>query len=172
MPSLASRINHCARLTGIFTLRSGKTSNTYFDKYQFESDPQLLHDITQAMTPLIPAGTQVLAGLEMGGIPIVTVLSFVTGIPCAFVRKEPKAHGTCRYAEGATLAGKRFILVEDVVSSGGAIVDALTKLKADGLFPSAALCVIDRETGGREALSSVGLELRSLLTFSQVESGA
>lgn len=169
MSSLPFRIRQCARLTGSFTLRSGKVSDTYFDKYQFEADPKLLLSIAQEMVALVPQGTEVLAGLEMGGIPIVTVLSQVTGIPAAFIRKEPKVYGTCRYAEGASLAGTRFVLVEDVVSSGGAIIDALEKLRSDGLAPVAALCVIDRETGGKEALSAVGLPLKSLFTFSQVE---
>jgi len=168
-PSLASRINRTTRLSGTFTLRSGTTSDRYFDKYQFESQPGLLHEIAVAMVPHVPAGTQVLAGLEMGGIPLATMLSFVTGIPAAFIRKEAKAYGTCRYAEGATLVGRPFILVEDVVSSGGAIIDALSKLRSDGLMPSAALCVIDRETGGKEALARHGLVLRALFTFAQVD---
>lgn len=169
MTTLPSRIRQSARLTGSFTLRSGKVSDTYFDKYQFEADPALLLAIARSMAALVPAGTEVLAGLEMGGIPIVTMLSQVTGIPAAFIRKEPKEYGTCRYAEGASLAGRQFVLVEDVVSSGGAIIDALGKLKADGFVPTAALCVIDRETGGKEALATAGLELKALLTFSQVE---
>jgi len=169
---LANRIRASARITGEFTLRSGKTSNVYFDKYQFEADPALLLDIARAMVPLVPAGTQVLAGLEMGGIPIVTMLSQVTGIPCSFIRKEAKAYGTCRYAEGASLPGRSFVLVEDVVSSGGAIIDALHKLRADGLNPSAAICVIDRETGGKEALAGHSLELKSLFTYSQVDRAA
>jgi orotate phosphoribosyltransferase len=95
----------------------------------------------------------------------------VTGLPAAFIRKEAKEYGTCRYAEGASLQGKRFILVEDVVSSGGAILDALEKLKGDGLNPTAALCVIDRETGGKEALAAAGLPLISLLTLETIEQG-
>ncbi|MEO8023751.1 orotate phosphoribosyltransferase [Polaromonas sp.] len=172
MSTLPSRIKQCARLSGSFVLRSGKVSDTYFDKYQFESDPQLLRAIAQELAALVPQSTEVLAGLEMGGIPIVTMLSQVTGLPAAFIRKEPKEYGTCRYAEGASLVGKRFVLVEDVVSSGGAIIDALAKLKTDGLLPGAALCVIDRETGGKEALAAAGLPLKALFTFSQVESGA
>lgn len=172
MPTLQAQIRRCARLTGSFTLRSGKVSDTYFDKYQFEADPGLLRSIAEAMAPLVPRGTQVLAGLEMGGIPIVTMLSQVTGLPAAFIRKEPKEYGTCRYAEGASLVGKQFALIEDVVSSGGAIVDALHKLRADGLQPTVALCVIDRETGGKEALAGVGLPLKALFTFSEVEGGA
>jgi orotate phosphoribosyltransferase len=169
MSSLPYRIRECARLTGSFTLRSGKISDTYFDKYQFEADPKLLLSIAQEMASLVPQGTQVLGGLEMGGIPIVTALSQVTGIPAAFIRKNPKAYGTCRYAEGALLTGRQFILVEDVVSSGGAIIDALEKLRADGLSPLAALCVIDRESGGKEVLAASGLPLKSLFTFSQIE---
>ncbi len=170
MSSLATRIRHCAKLTGSFTLRSGQVSDTYFDKYQFESQPALLRDIAQELARLVPTGTEVLAGLEMGGIPIVTMLSQVTGLPAAFVRKQPKDYGTCRYAEGASLIGRRFVLVEDVVSSGGAILDAMALLQADGLRPLAALCVIDRESGGAEALARAGLPLHALFTFSQIDS--
>lgn len=167
--SLSARIKHCAKLNGKFTLRSGKVSDTYFDKYQFESDPTLLLDIAREMATLVPAGTEALAGLEMGGIPVVTMLSQVTGLPAAFIRKKPKEYGTCRYAEGISLTSKRFVLVEDVVTSGGAILDALSLLEADGLRPSAILCVIDRESGGKEALAKVGHSLSALLTFSEID---
>jgi orotate phosphoribosyltransferase len=170
MTTLAARIRQCAKLKGRFVLRSGAISDTYFDKYQFEADPILLRDIGVEMAALLPSGTQVLAGLEMGGIPIVTVLSQVTGLPAAFIRKEPKEYGTCRYAEGASFEGKKFVLVEDVVSSGGAIVDAVSKLKIDGFVPDAALCVIDRGSGGVEALATLNLPLVALYTLSQVES--
>lgn len=167
--SLATRIKQSAKLTGHFKLRSGRVSDTYFDKYQFESDPTLLLAIARGMATLIPAGTQALVGLEMGGIPVVTMLSQVTGLPAAFARKKPKEYGTCRYAEGVSLIGKRFVLIEDVVTSGGAIFDTLALLEADGLRPSSALCVIDRESGAKEALAKVGLSLVPLLTFSEVE---
>ena len=171
MTSLAARIRRCARLSGEFVLRSGKVSDTYFDKYQFEADPTLLHDTAVHLAPLVPESTQVLAGLEMGGIPVVTMLSHVTGLPAAYIRKQPKPYGTRRYAEGADLAGRRFVLIEDVVSSGGAIIDAITMLKNDGLRPDAALCVIDRSTGGREALAALGLPLHGLFTMAQIENG-
>ena len=90
VPDLAARIRQCSRLTGRFTLRSGKTSDTYFDKYQFEADPSLLRAIAQQLAGLVPEDTEVVAGLEMGGIPIVTLLSQVTGLPAAFIRKQPK----------------------------------------------------------------------------------
>jgi len=171
MDNLAARIRQCAKIEGRFVLRSGGISDTYFDKYQFEAQPDLLLAIAERMAKLLPRDVEVLAGLEMGGIPIVTMLSQVTRLPAAFVRKQPKEYGTCRYAEGASLDGRRFVLIEDVVSSGGAIIDALNALKADGLIPAGALCVIDRETGGAEALSRVGLPFKALFTLSEIQCG-
>lgn len=168
MSDLAQRIKVVSELNGSFTLRSGQQSTTYFDKYRFESDPRLLSDIAQAMMPLIPAGTEVLCGLEMGGIPVVTMLSFHSGLPAAFIRKESKSYGTCRYAEGADLTGKKILLVEDVVSSGGAVIEAALKLRADGIDVDCALCVIDRETGGTEQLAKNGVSLDSLVTASDM----
>jgi orotate phosphoribosyltransferase len=170
--NLASEIKRVARLTGQFQLRSGATSSTYFDKYQFEAQPTLFRAIAESMVTLIPPNTEILAGLEMGGIPIATLLSQVTGIPTAFIRKKAKTYGTCKYAEGASLVGKRVVLVEDVVSSGGAIIDALQNLRSDGVTPLIALCVIDRESGGREALARSGIELRSLCRMQDIENAA
>jgi len=167
--NIAAQILQVARLSGRFILRSGAESNTYFDKYLFESDPVLLRAIAGKMAADVPADTEILAGLEMGGIPVVTALSQVTGLPCAFIRKEAKTHGTCKYAEGPPLAGRKVVLVEDVVSSGGAILDALAMLAADSVAPSIALAVIDRQTGGREALQDQGVELRAAFTMAEIE---
>ena len=108
---VAQCIRSVSQLSGRFTLRSGAVSDTYFDKYLFESDPVLLRDIALLMAELIPAQTDVVAGLEMGGIPVVTVLSQISGIPSAFLRKEPKSYGTCKYAEGATLKNQNVVLL-------------------------------------------------------------
>jgi orotate phosphoribosyltransferase len=167
--SLAQRIKHISELKGQFTLRSGKVSDRYFDKNRFEADPIILADLAQEMVKLIPQGTEVLCGLEMGGIPIVTMMSHYSGLPAAFIRKEPKSHGTCQYAEGSELANKKIILVEDVVSSGGAIVDATTMLRADGIDVAVALCAIDRETGGKEILAEHGVELIGCLTATDLD---
>lgn len=169
MSRLAARIKASAKLTGNFVLRSGASSSTYFDKYLFEADPVLLLDVVTEMARLLPSGTKVLAGLEMGGIPVVTMLSQITGLPAAFIRKAPKSYGTCRYAEGAPLGNEAFVLIEDVVTSGGAIIDALHMLKADGLTPIGALCVIDRVAGGKEAVAEFGVELRSLFTYAEID---
>ena len=167
--NIPAQILTTARLTGDFTLRSGARSTTYFDKYLFESNPVLLKAIVEVMSKDIPKDTEILAGLEMGGIPVVTALSQVTGLPCAFIRKEPKSHGTCKYAEGPSLVGRNVVLVEDVVSSGGAILDALAMLRSDGVNPSVTLCVIDRQTGGKEALLAQDIELRAAFTMSEIE---
>jgi len=163
LSTLARRIHTASHLTGDFLLRSGMRSTEYFDKYRFEADPVLLEAVAAAMVPLVPADTEVLAGLEMGGIPVVTALGRLTGLPCAFVRKEAKPYGTCRLAEGADITGRRLVLVEDVVTSGGQIVLSATELRELGADVRVALCVIDREQGGREALAAVGLELSPLL---------
>ncbi|WP_030606143.1 orotate phosphoribosyltransferase [Streptomyces fulvoviolaceus] len=169
---LARRIHAVSHLTGTFTLRSGRTASEYFDKYRFEGDPVLLDEIARAMVPLVPAGTEVLAGLEMGGIPVVTALGRHTGLPCAFVRKEAKPYGTCRLAEGAEVAGRRVLVVEDVVTSGGQIVLSTAELRALGADIGAALCVIDREQGGTETLAAEAIELVSLLTAADLRGAA
>ncbi len=167
--SLVTEVKQRSQLSGSFSLRSGRVSSTYFDKYQFEADPYLLRRVAEALAELVPSGTEIVAGLELGGIPLVAVLAQVTGLPAAFVRKETKTYGTCRYAEGAAFTGKRLVLVEDVVSSGGALLYALSLPRGDGLEPIAALCVVDRQTGGREALAEAGLPLLSVFTTEQLE---
>jgi len=164
--TLASRILSVAHLTGTFTLRSGAVSNEYFDKYQFESDPVLLRSIGEHMAALVPEGTEILAGLEMGGIAIAVALSQATGIPVAFVRKQAKEYGTARLCEGPSVEGKRVVIVEDVVTSGGQVVISCADLRSLGAVTTDVVCVIDREQGGAKALSDAGLTLLPLFTMS------
>jgi orotate phosphoribosyltransferase len=168
---LARRIYDVAHLTGTFTLRSGAVSSEYFDKYRFESDPGLLFEIGEALAPLVPDGTEVLAGLELGGVPLAVALSRVTGLPARFVRKEAKTYGTCQLAEGGEIDGKRVTVVEDVVTSGGQVVLSCGDLRERGALVETALCVIDRESGGPEALTEIGVELRPLFTMTELTPG-
>lgn len=163
---LAREVQRVSELRGSFRLRSGTTSDRYFDKYRFESDPKLLREIAEAMAPLVPPGIDAIAGLELGGVPIATMLSQATALPTLFVRKQAKAYGTCRYAEGGEVAGRRLLVVEDVVTSGGQVIESVRALRADGAVITHALCVIDREAGGAEALRHEGLNLVSLFTKS------
>ncbi|MDG4801956.1 phosphoribosyltransferase family protein [Micromonospora sp. WMMD980] len=160
---LVRQIEERSRLTGTFLLRSGRTADEYFDKYQFEADPLLLDAVAAQMAGLVPAGTEVLAGLEMGGIAIVTALGRHTGLPCAFVRKAAKRYGTARLAEGADVAGRQVLVVEDVVTSGGQVVLSTRELRNLGARIDDAVCVIDRQEGGAEALAVEGVTLRPLL---------
>jgi orotate phosphoribosyltransferase len=166
---LAKAIYEISHITGKFQLRSGVMSDEYFDKYRFESQPFLLKRIAHSMVPLIPTGTEVLAGLEMGGIPIVTMLSQASGIPAAFVRKKAKQYGTCRFAEGAEIEDKRVCVVEDVVTSGGQIILSATDLRSASAYVDTVLCVVDREAGAKEKLGLEGLELRPLFTKTELE---
>jgi orotate phosphoribosyltransferase len=119
--------------------------------------------------PLIPAGTQVLAGLEMGGIPVVTALGQRTGLPCAFVRKEAKRYGTSRLAEGAEVVGRQVLIIEDVVTSAGQIAISAGQLRELGASVGHALCVIDRQEGGADALAGDQIRLHSLITRDALE---
>ena len=169
---LAARVYEAAHLEGEFTLRSGAVSGEYFDKYRFEADPALLRELAEGMVPRLPRETQLLGGLELGGVPLATMVSQLSGLPARFVRKEAKTYGTLRQAEGGDLAGYRICLIEDVITSGGAVIDATHALRAEGATVDTVVCVIDRESGGREKLAELGVEVRSLFTKADLEAAA
>ncbi len=161
---LARDIDTRCRLSGQFLLRSGQVAQEYFDKYLFESDPALVQRVVDRMTALLPERADLLGGLELGGVPLATLLSQSTAIPTLFVRKQAKPYGTCRLAEGGDPAGRAVVLVEDVVTTGGAILDATRALRVDGALVSTAICAIDRSGPGEHALADAGIDLRSVLT--------
>jgi orotate phosphoribosyltransferase len=156
-------------LFGEFRLRSGKTSDRYFDKYRFESEPALLREIARRMVPLLPEGVQRLAGLEMGGIPLATALSLETGLPAMFVRKQAKEYGTCNLAEGGFEPGERVAVIEDVITTAGQVVKSSNDLKELGLEILRVICVVDRQQGGTERLAEAGYDLASVFTLSDIE---
>lgn len=171
-PRLAREIHHASHLTGRFVLRSGAVSDEYFDKYLFESDPRLLAAIAEALAPLVPDRTDALAGLETGGIPLAVMLAQVTGLPALFVRKQAKDYGTRKLAEGGEVDGRRLLVVEDVVTSGGQLLASAQQLRERGATVDVAVCVIDREAGGPSALAEAGIELRALFTMSELASAS
>jgi orotate phosphoribosyltransferase len=167
--TLAARVFTSSYLTGSFVLRSGRTADHYFDKYRFESDPALLSEIVDALVPLVPPGVDGLAGLELGGVPLATVLSAKTGLPAYFVRKEPKKYGTEKVCEGGEVDGRSLLIVEDVVTTAGQMVLSAQDLRAAGAVVEHALCVIDREGGGSDVAAAEGIALRALFTMSELE---
>ena len=145
--SLGADLHAAAHLTGRFVLRSGQVSSEYFDKYRFEADPKLLARVAAAMLPLVPADAEVLAGVELGGVPIATAMSLASGRPAAFVRKAAKTYGTGLAVEGGDLRGRKVALVEDVISTGGAIIDAKRHLDEAGAELVAVVCALWRGEG-------------------------
>ena len=172
LAELARDIDSRCRLSGEFTLRSGQVSAEYFDKYRFESDPILLRNVAQAMVQLVPQDSDLLGGLELGGIPIVTMLSSLTGMPALFVRKEAKTYGTGRLAEGAEVGGRRVTLVEDVLTTGGAVRDATTALRGLGATVEVVLCAIDRSGQPGGPVGDLGLETRAVLTKADLDAAS
>jgi orotate phosphoribosyltransferase len=166
--ALARAICQVAYLRGSFRLRSGADATEYFDKYRLESDPRLLWAIAEALRPLIPSGTDALAGLELGGVPLATLLSQLSGLPTIFVRKAAKAYGTAQLAEGGPVAGKALCVIEDVITSAGQALASAVALRGLGARVDTALCIIDREAGGAEALAKEGLTLRALFRSSEL----
>lgn len=166
---LALKIYEVSHLTGEFLLRSGKISNEYFDKYQFESDPELLNDITDFMLSLIDDETEILAGLETGGIPLATSISLKIKKPAIFVRKKAKDYGTKKLAEGLNFSNKNVLIIEDVVTTGGQIIKSALELRELGAVIKNVICVIVREDDAFENLRKEGLELKPLFSMKEIK---
>ena len=168
---LARRVRDCAYLEGDFVLRSGRRSPYYLDKYRFETRPDLLGPIGWALAEraraLDPEAHR-LAGPELGAVALVAAASLASGLPFLIVRKEAKAHGTQRALEGLADPGDRVCLIEDVVTSGGAALAAVDALRGAGLVCERAVCVVDREEGGREALAARGVVLEPLFRLEDI----
>lgn len=168
-PSLAAAVAELALLRGNFTLRSGRTSNYYLDKYLFSTRPEVLWSIAQHLKARIDTlAPHRLAGAELGGIPLVTAASIATGIPCLFVRNQKKDYGTAKRLEGTLEQGHRVVLIEDVVTTGGQAVEAINDLRSEGAEIAMVLSVIDREEGGAEAFAAADAPYEALLTKSDL----
>ena len=161
---LARRVSERALLHGDFVLRSGKRSTVYLDKYRFETDPALLGPIGAALAELAAQGAPPdrLAGPELGAVPLAAAAALASGIPFLIVRKAAKDYATEGLIEGVFEPGERVLAIEDVVTTGGALIAAVEALRAAGLAIERALCVLDREEGGSEALAALGVRLEPL----------
>jgi orotate phosphoribosyltransferase len=162
---LARRVAERALLHGDFVLRSGRRSSVYLDKYRFETDPALLGPIGAALAQLATASDprpDRLAGPELGAVPLAAAAALASGIPFLIVRKAAKDYATEGLIEGVFEQGERVLVIEDVVTTGGALIAAIEALRAAGLSVERALCVLDREEGGEEGLAELGVRLEPL----------
>jgi orotate phosphoribosyltransferase len=168
---LARALREAAYLEGDFVLRSGRRSRYYLDKYRFETRPDLLRPLGRALAEAVaehePEAAR-LAGPELGAVALAAAASLETGLPFLIVRREQKGYGTGNRLEGVHEAGERVCLVEDVVTSGGAAVDAVQALREAGLVVSNAVCVVDREEGGVDELARRAVRLRPLYRASEL----
>ena len=162
---LARALREAAYLEGDFVLRSGRRSRYYLDKYRFETRPDLLAPLGQAIADAVrehEPGAERLAGPELGAVALAAAASLESGLPFLIVRKEAKEYGTANRLEGVHEPGARVCLVEDVVTSGGAAIEAVEALREAGLRVANAVCVVDREEGGADALARRAVRLRPL----------
>lgn len=166
---LGKKLYFLSHLDGEFVLRSGEKSGEYFDKYKFEEDPSILNEVAWYLSSSIPARTELLAGLEMGGNNLATALSFQTGIHTRFVRKHAKEYGTQNIVEGGPVDGKQVCIVEDVVTTGGQIIESVGVLRALGAKVEDVVCVILRDRRVIENLSQHGLRLQWLFTMDEIK---
>lgn len=153
---LARLIREHAYLEGDFELRSGRRSRYYLDKYRFETEPRLLKALGERIATTVAEaapGAVRLAGPELGAVALAAAASLSSGLPFLIVRNEEKGYGTARRVEGDYASGEEVCLVEDVVTSGGAAAMAVEALRAEGLACRTAVCVVDREEGGIDALA-------------------
>jgi orotate phosphoribosyltransferase len=161
---LIERIAAVALLRGTFTLRSGRVSSYYLDKYLFETQPDILAALAHCFAEHIDAAVDRLAGAELGGIPLVTAASMATGKPSVLIRNQKKDYGTAKQIEGVLHAGERVLIVEDVVTSGGQVLEGAQVLRDAGAEVVKVVSVIDRQEGGRAKIEAAGLQYESLFT--------
>ena len=162
---LGVRLLDVALLEGDFTLRSGKRSRWYLDKYRFETQPELLRPIGERIAAIVrehAADATRLAGPELGAVALAASASLASGLPFLLVRKAAKEYGTSKRIEGVYEEGECICLVEDVVTSGGALLESVDALREAGLVVHTAVCVVDREEGGADALARHAVRLRPL----------
>ena len=167
--ALARKLVRASYLKGDFVLSSGRRSNRYFDKYLFETEPELLKELGLHLSRLVPQSTQRLAAPEMGAILLGGAVSLETGLGLILVRKEAKGHGTAKQLEGRFQSGERVTVIEDVVTTGGQAIHSVDALREAGLNVVHLVAVVDREEGGDEAFREAGIAYSPLFRMSELD---
>ena len=165
---LVQRIRDTSLLHGDFTLRSGRKSRYYLDKYLFETQPDILAVLGEMLAQHVDASITRLAGAELGGIPLVTAASMAANLPSVLIRNQKKTYGTGKQMEGQLDPGDRVMIVEDIVTSGGQTLEAAQVIHSAEAEVAKIVVVIDRQEGAREKIEAAGFTFQSLLTKSDL----
>ena len=161
---LAKRIAEVALLRGEFTLRSGRKSNYYLDKYRFETQGDVLESLGKMFADRVGAHVDRIAGAELGAVPLAAATSIYSGKPCVFIRNQKKEYGTAKQVEGVLNAGETVMIVEDVMTTGGQVLESCKVLTDLGVKIDRIVGVIDRLEGARENIEKAGYVFESLFT--------
>lgn len=161
---LARRIADVALLRGEFKLRSGRTSNYYLDKYLFETQPDILRELGKLFAERVTAEVDRIAGAELGAVALAAVTSMACGKPFVIIRNQKKDYGTSKLVEGTLKEGERVLIVEDVLTTGGQVLEAAKSLEAAGAKVERIVAVIDREEGARQNIEGAGYQFEALFT--------
>ncbi len=161
---LAKRIAEVALLRGDFTLRSGRKSNYYLDKYRFETQGDVLEALGKLFADRVGANVDRIAGAELGAVPLAAATSIYSGKPCVFIRNQKKDYGTAKLVEGILNAGEMVMIVEDVLTTGGQVLESCKILTDMGVKIDRIVGVIDRMEGARENIEQAGYVFEALFT--------
>lgn len=160
---LAERIRSAAYLEGTFTLRSGRTSSFYVDKYLFETLPDILAEVGRLLAERITPRTARIAGAELGGVALAAAASLASGRPFVIIRNARKDYGTGKPYEGELNAGEAVLLVEDIATTGGQVLEAAKVIQEAGAEVERIVAVVDRGQGAAENIRAAGFSFESLL---------
>ena len=161
---LIQRIKETAYLEGDFTLRSGKKSKYYLDKYLFETCPDILKALGAEFAQHMTDDVTLIAGAELGGVALAAATAMETGTNWVIIRNSKKGYGTGKMVEGVIKAGDVVLLVEDIATTGGQVLEAARDIAAAGATVKKIVCVIDRRQGAEENITGAGHVFESILT--------
>jgi len=161
---LAKRMADAALLRGEFTLRSGRKSNYYLDKYLFETQPDILRSLAELFAAFVQPTTTLVAGAELGGVALAAATSLASGKPFVIIRNAKKDYGTSKPFEGKLSDADSVLLVEDIATTGGQVLEAAKLITKIGGTVERIVAVIDRQEGARENIESAGFVFGALFT--------
>lgn len=151
-------------MRGEFILRSGRKSDYYLDKYRFETQPDVLLELGRLFAEKVTEKVDRIAGAELGAVPLAAATAMACGKPFVIVRNQKKDYGTGKLVEGVLNAGETVIIVEDVLTTGGQVLEAAKSLKDAGAKIDRIVAVIDRMEGARQNIESAGYVFEALFT--------